>query len=140
MTHPDTEWLSSLFVTHLVGNSQGLDVGLAEAPEAPSPAYPYLVVTPLSPFLIDGALNDRNELQWLEWQVSSVGLTAQQALGGSEAAKVRILDTAVDFSASGYVTSGDWQLVPGPAFESEQSDQPPLFVSHDTYRIMVSPA
>jgi hypothetical protein len=141
MTHPDPEWITTILVTFLEGNTVGLDVGLGEAPESPSPAYPYLVVTPLSPFLVDGSLNSVNELQTMEWQVTSVGLTAQQALGGIAAARDRMLGaTAIDFSAASYVKTGAVKLAPGPAFESEQADKPSLFLSNETYRMTLVPA
>jgi hypothetical protein len=141
MTHPDPEWITTIFVSFLEGNAASLDVGLGAAPESPTPAYPYLVVTPLSPFLVDGSLNSVNELQAVEWQVTSVGLTAQQALGGIASARDRMLGaTAIDFSASSYVKTGAVKLEPGPGFESEQADKPPLYLQNETYRMTLVPA
>ena len=56
MTHPDPERITALMVAFGEGNAAGLSVGWGEAPEAPSPAYPYLVVIPLSPFLVEGVV------------------------------------------------------------------------------------
>ena len=141
MTHPDPEHLSTIFTSFLGGNAPGLDTNLGEAPESPSPAYPYLVVTPLSPFLVEGSLNSVNELQVVEWQVTSVGLTPTQALGGIAAARDRLLGTTVpSFAAASYKLTGAIKLSPGPAFEAEQADKPSLFLANETYRMNVVPA
>jgi hypothetical protein len=141
MTHPDPEWITTILVTFLEGNTVGLDVGLGEAPESPSPAYPYLVVVPLGAE-VDGSLNSVNEIQVMDWQVTSVGLTAQQALGGSAAARDRMLgSTEIDFSAASYKKTGAVKLPPpGPQLESEQADKPSLFLSVETYRMTLVPA
>jgi len=141
VAHPDREWLTAIFVTYLAGNAEGLDVGLGQAPETPNPAYPYLVVTPLAPFDIDGSLGSINELQSMEWQVASVGLTAQQALGGITAATDRLVGTTgPDFSPASYTKTGEVKLVPTPGLSSDYSDKPALFISNETYRMMLVPA
>jgi hypothetical protein len=140
MTHPDPEHVDSLVITHLEGNTPGLDVGYAEAPENPSPAYPYLVATPLTAFSIEGSLNSINELQDLEYQVTAVGLTAQQARGGIAAARDRMLTGAPDLSAASYKVTGDVKISVGPSITSDRADQPPLFLANETYRFKAVPA
>jgi len=141
MTHPDPEHLSTIIVAHLANNTPGLDVNLGSAPESPSPAYPYLVVTPLTPASIDGSLNSVNEIQVMEWQVTSVGLTPTQALGGIAAARDRMLgSTKPSFTAASYKLAGAVKLAPGPSFESEQADQPSLYLANETYRMTLVPS
>lgn len=141
MTHPNPEWVTTILVTYLEGNTPGLDVGLGSAPENPNPAYPYLVVTPLSPFLVEGGLNDGNSIQTVEWQVTSVGLTAQQAMGGIAAVRDRLLGTpGPDFTPASYKKTGEVKLSAGPALESELADHPPLFLQYETYRMTLVPA
>ncbi len=140
MTHPDPEHLTSIFVAALEGNSAGIDVGRGEAPDQPTPSYPYLVVSRLGAFSVDGALNDPNADQNLQWQVTAVGLTSQQAEGGLGAARDTILLTFIDFSAASYAQSGGIKLEPGPAGGRDSSEEPTLFLERDTYRVPVSPA
>ena len=141
MTHPNPEAITTLVLTHLEGNTPGLDVGDAEAPEAPSPAYPYLVLTPLTPFDVSGPLSDGNQDHVLEWQVTSVGLTRQQAQGGIGAARTQMLDTAIDLSSASYKVTGEVKIDPGgPAITSDRADKPPLFLANDTYRMFITPA
>ena len=141
MTYPDPEWVTTIFVTHLASNSVGLDVGLATAPETPSPSYPYLVVDPLGVRDVDGPLNSINELQVLDYQVMSVGLTMIQAMGGISAANGQLLGASQpDFSAASYTLAGDIQIVPaGGGAESEQQDKPSLYAFTQTYRLMLVP-
>ena len=143
LAHPDPEHIATILQTFLGGNTELLDVGLGIAPESPTPAYPYLILTPLSPFLIEGPLNDPNPSQATEWQISAVGTTGQQALGGSGAARTRMLTPnppLIDFTPAGNILNGAISLVPGPAFEDEDEDKPALFISHDTYRLKISPS
>ncbi len=140
MRHPALGHAASIFTTFLAGNSAGLDVGLGEAPETPNPAYPYLVVSPLGPFFIEGGLNDVNAQQSLEYQVTSIGLTLEQASAGLDIARDRILGTTrPDFTALVYKLTGAIHMVPGPAFEAERSDLPPVFLSNETYRLKIVP-
>lgn len=138
MTHPDPEHIDTILVTYLEGNTPSLEVGYGEAPEAAS--YPYLVVSPLTPFFVEGSLNSGNELQAVEYQVTSVGLTAQQARGGVAAARDRMLASpGPDFTAASYRLSGEVKISAGPSLESEQADQPPLFLANETYRFTIVP-
>ena len=139
MTHPNPERLTTDFVTHLATNTAGLDVGDGEAPENPTPAYPYLVVTPLSPFLTTGSLKRGHELEVAEWQVTSVGLTRQQAQGGIGAARDTLIGQTVSFASASYKQTGEVKPVQAPALTSDRSDQPPLFLSNETYQVMVVP-
>ena len=139
MAHPDPEHIDTIFLTYLQGNAAGLDAELGEPPENPSPAYPHFAVIPLSPFNVEGGLNDPNALHVVDYQVSSVGLYAQQARGGIAEARDRLDGATIDFTAAGYKQAGAIQIVPGPAFSSDQADKPPLFMAHETYRFMVSP-
>ena len=139
MAHPDPEWVSTIFTTFLAGNAPSLDTGLGVAPE--NATYPYLVVTPLTPFLVEGGLDSINELQAVEWQVTSVAVTPTQALGGIAAARDRLLGAAEpDFSAAGYKKTGSVKIVPGPSFTSDQGDKPALYLSNETYRMTITPA
>lgn len=141
MAHPDPEWIETILVTFLEGNAEGLAVGDAEAPESPSPAYPYLVPTPLAPFSTEGSLNSVDEIQNIEWQVASVGLTRQQASWGRARARDRMKTVpGPDFSPASYKLTGEVKLAPGPAFSSDLADKPPLFLAFETYRMMVTPA
>ncbi len=140
MTHPDTEHLTTIFVTALEGNSEGLDVGRGEAPDVPTPSYPYLVVSRLGAFSIEGDLKDPNRDQNVQWQVTSVGLTSQQAEGGLTAARDTLLGTFIDFTAASYAQSGGIKLQPGPANGRDASEEPTLFLERDTFRVPVSPA
>ncbi len=140
MTHPDPEHLTSIFVTALEGNSEGLDVGRGEAPDVPTPSYPYLVVSRLGPFSVDGGLANPNQDQNIQWQVTAVGLTAQQSEGGLAAARDTLLGTFIDFSAASYAQSGGMKLQPGPASSRDSTEEPTLFLDVDTYRVPVSPA
>ena len=138
VSFPSGEWLTRIFVSYLEGNTPGFLVGWGEAPE--SAGFPYLVVTPLSPFLITGPLGDSNADHVAEWQVTSVALTTQQAQGGIDAANDQILGTVgPDFTPAGYTVSGSWRLVPGPAFSADMGDKPPLFHAIVTYRAFVTP-
>ena len=140
MTHPDPEHLTSIFVTALEGNSEGLDVGRGEAPDVPTPSYPYLVVSRLGPFSVDGDLKNPNREQNIQWQVTAVGLTSQQAEGGLAAARDTLLGTIIDFSAASYAQSGGMKLQPGPAGSRDSAEEPTLFLDLDTYRVPLSPA
>lgn len=142
--HPDQEHATTIIVTHLEGNTPGLSVGDGEAPESPSPVYPYLVVSPLSPFLIEGSLAEDNEMHSMEWQVTSVGRYRQEAQGGLSAARDRMLDKAnrPSFAAMSpaYKFTGSVRIVPGPPLEQDNSEQPPLFLANETYRLKLVPA
>jgi len=141
MTHPNPERILTILETWMGGNAEGLSVGVGEGPETASPAYPYLVLVPLNPFDITGPLNDINSIHNYEFQVASVGLTAQQAEGGKGAARDRMLTTpGPDFTSAGYKATGSVKIEPGPALESEQEEKPSLFISNETYRLMLVPA
>ncbi len=139
MTHPDPEHLTTIFVTALEANTEGLDVGRGEAPDVPTPSYPYLVVSRLGAFSIDGDLKEPNRDQNVQWQVTSVGLTSQQAEGGLGAARDTLLGTFIDFTAASYAQSGGIKLQPGPANGRDSSEEPTLFLERDTFRVPVSP-
>ena len=139
MTHPDPEHLTTIFVTALAANSEGLDVGRGEAPDVPTPSDPYLVVNRLGSASVDGDLKDPNRDQNVQWQVTSVGLRSQQAEGGLAAARDTLLGTFIDFSAASYAQSGGIKLVPGPSSSRDSSEEPTLFLERDTYKIPVSP-
>ncbi len=140
MTHPDPEHLSRLFIDHLAAGSS-LAVGYGEAPEAASPAYPYLVVEPQGPFSVEGDLNNPNVSQNIEWEVASVGLTAQQAEGGLASARDALLGTFINFAAASYGQTGGIKLEPGPAaLENQRDAEPALFIATDTFRVPVSSA
>ena len=137
MTHPDPEHLSLLFVDHLAAGSS-LAVGYGEAPEAASPAYPYLVVEPQGPFSIEGDLANPNITQNIEWEVASVGLTAQQAEGGLADARDALLGTFIDFTAAAYAQTGGIKLEPGDPVENQRDAEPALFIARDLFRVPVS--
>lgn len=136
MTHPDPEHLTTIFVGFLTGNGPGLEVGYGEAPEGA--AYPYLVVSPLGPDSIEGSLAKPNEIQTVEWQVTAVGPTAQSAEGGVAAARDTIIGASIDFTAAGYKQTGAVKLNPGPTFSADD-DQPRLFMSSESYRVVLVP-
>lgn len=139
MAHPDPEHLTTIFNTYLETNAPGLSVGDGEAPESPSPAYPYLVVTPLSPE-VTGSLGNGSENHSVEWQVTSVGLDRKEAQGGIAACRDLLLGaTEPDFTAASYKKTGEVKIVPAPALTSDQGDKPPLFLANETYRMMVVP-
>lgn len=139
MNIPDPEWVTTIFVEWLATNPEGLEVGDGEAPE--NGTYPYLVVTPLSPFLVEGGLNDSQSQHAVEWQVTSVGLTRQHAQGGLAAARGLVFGgTFPDFTPASYRRSGDPALVPGPALNRDDSDKPSLFYAIETYRYVIVPA
>lgn len=138
MSHPDIEHLTDIFKDFLAGNTPGLDVELGEAPE--NPTYPYLVITPFAGEH-SGSLARPNEIFEAEWQVNSVGLYPQQAMGGLSAARDRVLGATPDFSAASYVATGSPLIEPaGPAFLRDATEQPPLFSSSETYRLFIVPA
>ncbi len=138
MTHPDPEHLSRLFVDHLAAGSS-LAVGYGEAPEAAIPPYPYLVVEPQGPFSVEGDLANPNITQNIEWEVASVGLTAQQAEGGLSSARDALLGTTIDFSAAAYAQTGGIKLEPTPAsLENQRDAEPALFIATDLFRVPVS--
>ena len=138
MTHPDPEHLSVLFIAHLEAGSS-LAVGYGEAPEAASPAYPYLVVAPQGPFSMEGDLENPNITQNIEWEVASVGLTAQQAEGGLGSARDALLGTFINFTAASYAQTGGIKLEPTPAdIESQRDKEPTLFIATDLFRVPVS--
>ncbi len=140
MTHPDPEHLSRLFIDHLAAGSS-LSVGYGEAPEAASPAYPYLVVEPQGPFSVEGDLGNPNVSQNVEWEVAAVGLTAQQAEGGLADARDALLGTTIDFSAASYGQTGGIKLEPGPgSLETQRDAEPSLFIATDLFRVPVSSA
>lgn len=142
MTHPDPEHTTAILLAFLEGNGPGLDVGWGEAPEAPSPAYPHLILFPLSPALIEGGLRNTQQSQAVEWQVSSIGRWAQEAQGGISAVRDRVLDDwkTLDFSAAGYKLSGEPSIEPGPTLTADFTEQPPLFSASETYRLKLVPA
>lgn len=140
MTHPDPEHLTTIFVTALAANTEGLDVGRGEAPDVPTPSYPYLVVHRLGPFSVGGDLANPNSMQNIQWQVTAVGLTSQQAEGGLAAARDTLLGTIIDFAAASYAQTGGMKLQPGPAASRDSAEEPTLFLDVDTYRVPVSPA
>ncbi len=137
MTHPDPEHLTLIFVAHLEAG-QSLAVGYGEAPEAASPAYPYLVVEPQGPFSVEGDLANPNVSQNVEWEVASVGLTAQQAEGGLGEARDALLGTFIDFTAASYGQTGGIKLEPGDPVENQRDAEPALFIATDTFRVPVS--
>lgn len=139
MTHPDPEHLSLLFVAHVAAGSN-LAVGYGEAPESPTPAYPYLVVEPQGPFSVDGDLANPNADQNIEWEIASVGLTAQQAEGGLAEARDALLGTFIDFSAASYGQAGGIKLEAGQAIETQRDEEPVLFIARDVFRVPVSAA
>ncbi len=139
LSHPDPEHLTTIFVAALATNTEGLDVGHGEAPDVPTPEYPYLVVSRLGAFSIDGDLKRPNRDQNVQWQVTSVGLTSQQAEGGLGAARDTLIGTKIDFTAASYAQSGGIKLTPGPASGRDAGEEPTLFLERDVYKVPVSP-
>lgn len=142
--HPDAEHATTIVLAHLAGNTAGLSVGDAEAPENPTPAFPYLVLSPLTPFSIEGSLAEDNEIHSMEWQVTSVGKYRIDAQGGLSAARDRMVDKAnrPDFTAMtpSYKLTGSVKIVLAPGLEQENTEKPPLFLANETYRLMLVPA
>ncbi len=139
--HPDPEHATTILHAYLEAGVT-LQVGDGESPE--NPVYPYLVVSPLAPFDIEGPIDDGNADHAMEWQVTGVGRYRLDAQGAIAAATDRMLDPASDPDFSGmtpaYKFVGEVVLVPGPAFEQDTSKQPPIFLAFQTYRLKLTPA
>ena len=93
---------------------------------------------PQGPFSVEGDLANPNVSQNVEWEVASVGLTAQQAEGGLGEARDALLGTFIDFTAASYGQTGGIKLEPGDPVENQRDAEPALFIATDTFRVPVS--
>lgn len=137
MSHPDTR-LHTDAIRSRLSTGSGLQVGDAEAPT--NDARPYLVLFPLSPGNIEGPLNDQAADHWLEYQVTAVGDTREQAEWAQTKSRDAFLGGTNPTPPSGYAYQRDPELIPGQAVTRDDALQPPLFYAVDIYRFQVSPS
>ena len=116
----------------------GFAVGDGQAPDDPSPAYPYLVVYSLADADRSGPISDGQADVTHNIQITTVGQTPEQATSLMDLAAVglRGLD-------AGAVTGREIQLVEetfSGGVERDDDFQPPLFYAVSIFDIMTTPA
>jgi len=136
----DTQLFTDAILTKLRANPQTLDVGDSQAPASPSPAFPYAVLYPLiSPELTDdgGTLRDPNAHRILEYQITSVGTTREQAQWCAD--KMRVALFASPLVVAG---SSPWFISISALGEIERDDDldPPLWYANESIAIPSSPS
>jgi len=124
-------------VNHLGG--AGFAIGDGEAPESPSPDFPYAVVYRL-PGSTDGPMNDQDADVELTYQVTSVGVRRDQAEWLQWKLRDRFLNTA--FAVVGRSISEVRILVDGPTERDDDArtgDGQSLFYSIDIFAFWSTP-
>ena len=144
-TTVDTRIFTDAVLARLRSNAEGLDVGDAEAPDVPSPSYPFAVLYPEpSPDTSDedGTLADPMSHRTLEWQVTSVGRSREQAQWCSDIMRA-ILQSAPLTVAGRNI----WRLDVGQLGEIERDDDVDigditgsLFYANDSIEIPSAPS
>ena len=135
MTHPNPRLLTDEISAVLVSET-GKEIGVGEAP--PTTTRPYAVVYPLGIFSVEPGLRSQNQTQRLEWQITCVGDTVEQAEWMMNEVRNALLDTGPS-NPTGYVFTGEALLVPVQAVERDDDVQPPLYYGIDIYRWTVTP-
>jgi hypothetical protein len=140
-----TRTFTNAILTRLRSNAEGLDVGDAVAPEVPVPTFPFAVLYPEpSPEVTDedGTLADPMSHRTLEWQITNVGRSREQAQGCSDVMR------AIIHSAPLVVAGRSiWIVNVGSLGEIERDDDVDigditgnLFYANDSIEITSSPS
>lgn len=127
---PDTLYAA---VVSRVGSSTGKQVGRVQAPATKT--LPYAVVYPLADPAdpdVHGVLSDPHKTTVFEWQVTSVGGTAEQA----EWMQHRVRSALLGWSPTG--SYGRVELSGGQGTRRDDGTQPALFFAVDVYRVFAS--
>ncbi len=140
-----TRTFTDAVLTRLRTNTEGLDVGDAEAPNVPSPTFPFAVLYPeLSPEFTeeDGTLEDPWSHRIMEYQVTNVGRSREQAQGCSDIMRAILIATPLVV-----VGRSVWSVKVGPLGEIERDDDVDigditgsLFYANDSIEITSSPS
>lgn len=136
----DTRKFTDAILVKLRANGEGLDVGDSEAPLNRSPLFPYAVLYPtLSPEITEdgGTLRDPNAHRILEYQITSVGTTREQAQWCADRMRTALFATPLVVDGS-----FPWFIEIGALGEIERDDdlEPPLFYASESIAIPSSPA
>lgn len=136
----DTRVFTDAILAKLRANSQSLEVGDAVAPESPSPAFPYAVLYPtISPEITEdgGTLRDPNAHRILEYQITSVGLTREQAQWCADRMREALFATPLVVAGS-----FPWFIEFSALGEVERDDdlEPPLWYANESVAIPSSPS
>jgi len=136
--------LTDALLTALRANGPGIDVGDAEAPSNPNPSYPYAVLYPdVSPELTEegGTLSDPSAHRIIEWTLTSVGRTREQAQGCSDLMRATLHAATITVSGRNL-----WRVDVGALGEIERDDDVKLgavfgslFYANDQISIPNSP-
>ena len=114
-------------------------VGDGEAPENPSPAFPYSVVYSLDDELRTGPMSDGQADVIHNIQVTTVGETREQAQKLVDKIRIKLLETPIPLT----IASRSVQLVDladGGIVERDETEQPRLFYAVDVWAITTTPA
>ncbi len=128
-THDHTEALRAA----LAGT--GYPVGVYQAPA--DTAAPYYVLYPLPSPDPDGPLDDPDSIWQLQYQVTSVAVGPEQAQGMSDLGRATL--AAATLTVTG---RSIWRLAILEVGQASRDDslQPPLYLTADTYGLQTTPA
>jgi hypothetical protein len=115
-------------------------VGDGQAPDSPSPAYPYAVVYSLDDAERTGPMQDGQADVTHNVQVTTVGELPVQARKLMDFVRVSIKTNllAADAIPNRHINLIEHEA--GGLTEKDESDQPPLFYTVDIFRIMTTPS
>jgi hypothetical protein len=130
----DTRTATDVIISHLETETT-LNVGDSQAPG--DTTRPYLVVYNTGAAIIDGTLSDADADQSVEYQVTSVGDTSEQAEWAQSLPRTAMTVAITPPSGASW---GAPRLQPAVGTSRDDTYQPPLFYAVDVYRIHTTPS
>ena len=118
-----------------LASSTDVNVGLVDVPVG---GPPYAVLYPLGGAGYDGSLHaqDLDEDAWPTWQVTTVGVSPEQAEGVRDAIRAAVLGQTLTVASS---RLGPVRLLDEQGVTIDHDVTPPLFYAIDRYRAYSTP-